>query len=263
MNWTASDSASWLSVSPASGTNGGTVTVTPSITGLAAGTYTADVTVAAAGVSGSPKTIPVTLTLDAPTPPALSCRPPRCRSRRSPAGRARRRRRWRSRTPAAARWTGRRRRARAGWPCRRRAGRTPGTITVTPSTTGLAAGTYTEDITLAAAGATGSPKTVTVTLTLDPPTPPALSVSPAALSFSAAAGRGEPGGQDAVGLEHGRRVAGLDRVGERDLAERVAGERDELRARDGDALDRRARRGHLHARTSRSRRPAPPARRRR
>ena len=45
MNWTASESASWLSVSPASGTNGGTVTVTPSISGLAAGTYTTDVTV--------------------------------------------------------------------------------------------------------------------------------------------------------------------------------------------------------------------------
>ena len=61
MNWTASDSASWLSVSPASGTNGGTVTVTPSITGLAAGTYTTDITVTAPGVAGSPKTIPVTL----------------------------------------------------------------------------------------------------------------------------------------------------------------------------------------------------------
>ena len=66
------------------------------------------------------------------------------------------------------------------------------TITVTPSIAGLAAGTYTEDITLAAAGATGSPKTVTVTLTLDPPTPPALSVSPAALSFSATQGGASP-----------------------------------------------------------------------
>src|SRR5262249_1524221 len=71
MNWTAADNASWLSVSPASGTNSGTITVTPSISGLAAGTYTTDVTVTAAGANGSPKTIPVTLTLDAPTPPAL------------------------------------------------------------------------------------------------------------------------------------------------------------------------------------------------
>ena len=45
LSWTASESASWLSVSPASGTNAGTITVTPSITGLAAGTYTTDVTV--------------------------------------------------------------------------------------------------------------------------------------------------------------------------------------------------------------------------
>ena len=86
MDWTASETASWLSVSPASGTNGGTVTVTPSITGLAAGTYTADVTVAAAGVAGSPKTIPVTLTLDPPTPPALSVSPAACRSRRVAGG---------------------------------------------------------------------------------------------------------------------------------------------------------------------------------
>ena len=45
MDWTASESASWLSVAPGSGTNAGTITVTPSITGLAAGTYTTDVTV--------------------------------------------------------------------------------------------------------------------------------------------------------------------------------------------------------------------------
>ena len=70
MDWTASESASWLSVSPASGTNGGTVTVTPSITGLGAGTYTTDVTVASAGATGSPKTVAVTFTVDPPTPPA-------------------------------------------------------------------------------------------------------------------------------------------------------------------------------------------------
>ena len=74
MDWTASESASWMSVSPGSGTNAGTVTVTPSIIGLAAGTYTADVTVAAAGATGSPKTIAVTFVVDPPppnTPPGL------------------------------------------------------------------------------------------------------------------------------------------------------------------------------------------------
>ena len=75
MDWTASDGAAWLSVSPTSGTNAGTITVTPSITGLAAGTYTTDVTVTASGATGSPKTIPVTFTVDPPTPPALSVTP--------------------------------------------------------------------------------------------------------------------------------------------------------------------------------------------
>ena len=35
-----------------------------------------------------------------------------------------------------------------------------------------------------ASGATGSPKTIPVTLTVDPPTPPALSVTPASLAFT-------------------------------------------------------------------------------
>ena len=192
LNWTASDSASWLSVSPASGTNAGTITVTPSITGLAAGTYTTDVIVAAAGATGSPKTIPVTLTVDPPTPPALSVSPASLSFAATAGGSS----------PAAKTlavsntgggsmdWTAS---ESASWlSLSPTSGTNAGTVTVTPSITGLAAGTYTEDITLAAAGATGSPKTVTVTLTLDPPTPPALSASPAALSFSATQGGASP-----------------------------------------------------------------------
>ena len=33
MNWTASESAPWLSLAPASGINAGTITVTPAIAG--------------------------------------------------------------------------------------------------------------------------------------------------------------------------------------------------------------------------------------
>ena len=44
MDWTASETATWLSLSPTSGTNAGTITATPSITGLAAGTYSTDIT---------------------------------------------------------------------------------------------------------------------------------------------------------------------------------------------------------------------------
>ena len=55
MDWTASDGAAWLSLSPASGTNAGTITATPSITGLAAGTYTTDVTITATAGDGAPR----------------------------------------------------------------------------------------------------------------------------------------------------------------------------------------------------------------
>ena len=103
---------------------------------------------------------------------------------------------------------------------------------MTPSITGLAAGTYTTDVTVTATGATGSPKTIPVTLTVDPPTPPALSVTPASLSFSGDRGRREPGGQDA------RRSANtgggtLDSTASDDAPWLTVspGERDERRAR--------------------------------
>jgi Domain of unknown function (DUF4082)/Concanavalin A-like lectin/glucanases superfamily/Fibronectin type III domain/Viral BACON domain/Bacterial Ig domain len=192
MNWTASESASWLSVSPASGTNTGTITVTPSITGLAAGTYTTDVTVTATGAGGSPKTIPVTLTVDPPTPPTLTVSPSSLSFSATEGGSS----------PAAKTlsvsntgggsmdWTAS---ETAAWlSVSPASGTNAGTITVTPTTTGLAAGTYTTDVTVSASGATGSPKTIPVTLTVDPPAPPALSVTPTSLAFSATQGGGDP-----------------------------------------------------------------------
>jgi hypothetical protein len=192
MNWTASESASWLSVSPASGTNNGTITVTPSITGLAAGTYTTDVTVTATGAGGSPKTIPVTFTVDPATPPTLTVSPTSLSFTATQGGS----------NPAAKTlsvsntgggsmdWTAT---DGAAWlSLSPTSGTNAGTITVTPSISGLAAGTYTTDITVTASGATGSPKTIPVTLTVDPPTPPALSVTPTSLSFSATQGGSDP-----------------------------------------------------------------------
>jgi hypothetical protein len=192
LSWTASDDASWLTVSPTSGTNTGTITVTPDTSGLAAGTYTATVTVSATGANGSPKTIPVTLTVDPVVPPTLSVTPSSL-SFSATAGGA---------NPAAKTlsvsntgggsmaWTAS---ETASWlgvsPA---SGTNTGTITVTPDISGLAAGTYTTDVTVSAAGATGSPKTIPVTLTVDPMTPPALSVTPASLSFSATQGGTSP-----------------------------------------------------------------------
>ena len=65
LNWTVSDSASWLSVSPASGSSSSTLTTAVNTSGLAAGTYNGTITVSATGSLS--KTVGVTLTVSAPT----------------------------------------------------------------------------------------------------------------------------------------------------------------------------------------------------
>ena len=76
LSWTAKADQSWLTVSPAAGTGPATISIQPNIAGLAGGSYSATVTVNAAGASGSPKTITVGLTLAAPAaPPALTVSP--------------------------------------------------------------------------------------------------------------------------------------------------------------------------------------------
>ena len=67
LSWAANDNAAWLSVSPASGTNNGTVSTSVNLTGLAAGSYTAIITVSAPDTTT--KTIPVTLTVSPATSP--------------------------------------------------------------------------------------------------------------------------------------------------------------------------------------------------
>ncbi|MBU6435812.1 MAG: fibronectin type III domain-containing protein, partial [Nitrospirae bacterium] len=64
VNWTVSDDAAWLAVSPASGSGSSTLTTSVNTAGLTAGTYNGTVTVSAAGTSS--KTVAVTLTVSAP-----------------------------------------------------------------------------------------------------------------------------------------------------------------------------------------------------
>jgi hypothetical protein len=70
---TASGSASWLGVTPASASAPATLSVAPSISGLAVGTYTGTVTVTAttSGTTGSPKTVAVTLNVNPAVSPNL------------------------------------------------------------------------------------------------------------------------------------------------------------------------------------------------
>jgi VCBS repeat-containing protein len=59
MNWTATTAAAWLSLSPASGTDAGTLTVTPDVTGLFSGTYVATINLTAP--NATPVSIAVTV----------------------------------------------------------------------------------------------------------------------------------------------------------------------------------------------------------
>jgi hypothetical protein len=76
MAWSASTSATWLTLSP---TSGAATSTTPSSTsvnvdtsGLVAGTYSSSIVVSAGSAAGSPRSVPVTLTLTPPSPPTVT-----------------------------------------------------------------------------------------------------------------------------------------------------------------------------------------------
>ena len=172
MDWTASESATWLSVSPASGTNTGTITVTP-VDHRPGGRDLHDRRHAstATGATGSPKTI--TGDADGRSAHAAGAvgladdaRVHRHGGRHEPRGQDGAR----SPTPAAARSTSPRPTTPRGSRVTPASATAPATLTATPTITGLAAGTYTATVTVTAttAGATGSPKTIAVTLTVEP-----------------------------------------------------------------------------------------------
>ncbi|HLH19511.1 MAG TPA: malectin domain-containing carbohydrate-binding protein, partial [Bryobacteraceae bacterium] len=66
LNWTASKTQPWLALSATSGTGAASLSVQPVTTGLAAGTYTDTVTIAAAGANPASQTVAVTLTVAPP-----------------------------------------------------------------------------------------------------------------------------------------------------------------------------------------------------
>lgn len=74
LSWTANDNAPWLTLSPASGTGNGAVTLTVTTGTLIAGSYSTTVTLNATGAASV--TVPVTFTVaTAPVPPAIGVSP--------------------------------------------------------------------------------------------------------------------------------------------------------------------------------------------
>ncbi len=179
LTWTASDNAAWLTLTPAAGTNSGTLATSVNLTGLAAGTYSGTITIAASGAAN--KTLPVSLTVN----PATTTTSPviglgqtslaftGTAGGTNPATQ--------SVTVANAgtgtlTWTAS---DNAAWlTLTPAAGTNSGTLAASVNLTGLAAGTYSGTITIAANGAAS--KTLPVSLTVNTAT---TSTSSATLSW--------------------------------------------------------------------------------
>jgi hypothetical protein len=192
LSFTAASSATWLTVTPTSGTTPGTLGVGINTTGLTAGNYTGTVTVTSTGAANSPQTVSVNLTVTSggrgnPTlmlsPNTLSYT---YQTGGTPPGKqnvavtssgtalsytAASDQTWLAVTPAS--------------------GSTPGALTVTVDPTGLAAGTYNGTLTVTSTGAANSPQTVKVTLTVTAPGSGRLVAYPRVLSFSTGGGESE------------------------------------------------------------------------
>ena len=175
---------SWLSVTPALSATPGAVTVTVNGAGLAAGTYSGNVTIASVGASNSPLNIPVTLTVGPQqtltvSPTALTfshqlgASAPATQSvSLSSSGTAL------SYTTAATTTTG------GAWLSATPASGTTNTaVTIGVSPAALGAGTYSGAVTITAPGASNSPQTVIVTLTVTAVATPAITIVGNGASF--------------------------------------------------------------------------------
>lgn len=189
-SWTASTAASWLILSPVSGTKNGTVTANVNLAGLAAGTYNTTITVTAAGATS--KTVPVALTLTAATlAPAIGFNTTSLGFSGTVGG-----------TNPSAQTIGISNTGSGtlSWVASDNAtwltlsplsGTNAGTVTATVNLAGLLSGNYTATITVTATGAT--PKTVPVTLTVTGSTSGGtIGFSPANLAFSGTVGGTNP-----------------------------------------------------------------------
>jgi cytolysin (calcineurin-like family phosphatase) len=198
LSWAASDNAAWLTLSPVSGTNNGTMTANVNLTGLAAGTYNTAISVTALGAT--PKTVPVTLTLSASTSSGTIGALPSNLAFSGTVG---------GTNPATQTfaltntgggtlsWTlsdG------AAWlqlsPASGTTTTETDTISASVTTSGLAAGTYNSFLAVTAPGAPSSPRYIPVSLTLTAaPSTPAIGLNTTSLGFAGTVGGTNPSAQ--------------------------------------------------------------------
>lgn len=163
--WTATSTATWLTVSPSSGTAPASLNVSISTDGLSAGTYNGSVQISSTGASNTPLSVAVTLTVTSTTPGPTLAVSPQALTFNYAAGSSIPDPQTISITNAgsgALSWTAS---TTDYWVAAAPAsGTAPSTLSISVNPANLAAGTYTSNVQITAAGAAGSPASIAVTL---------------------------------------------------------------------------------------------------
>ena len=193
LNWSATDNAAWLTLSPASGSGGnGAISLTAATGTLAVGNYSGSVTVSATGATNGPQTVPVDFTITAaPVPPAIGVSPTSLSFTAQQGGNNPVNQSFNISNTGGGTLTWSASDNAAWLTLSPTSGTGNGSVTASVTTGMLTAGTYNGTVTLSATGAT--PVTVPITFTVA--TAPTLSVSPSSLSYTATQGAANPTNQ--------------------------------------------------------------------
>jgi uncharacterized protein (TIGR03437 family) len=189
--YTLTPSASWITVTPSTGTSPGSFTITANPTGLPAGISTGTVTITAPGVRNSPQVVQVSLNVAQASAPALTAAPSVILFTAAPGGAAPTSQTVQlTPTAATAAYTV----TAIGSPWLTASlNATTGAVTLTADPTGLVAGTYPGSIEVSSTGITNSPYYLPVTLVVS--TTAAFAAEPPALNFGGTAGGPSPAPQ--------------------------------------------------------------------
>jgi len=187
--WTASNNESWLTIAPASGSDGDAITLSVNITGLTPGSYTDYVTVSDPAATNDPQTAEVTLTvLEVPeiTVSTTSLQFEAIEGESNPANQdvtitntgggtlawtVSNNESWLTINPTS--------------------GGTGATVTFSVDISGLSTGMYTDAATFTDANASNSPQTVNIVLYVNEP-PPTINTDVTSVGFSAEEGGANP-----------------------------------------------------------------------
>lgn len=200
LNYTISDDAAWMNVSPSSGTSTGqevTHSVSVDIGGLGEGTYSGTLSITDANAGNSPQIVAVTLTISKQAPPEISVNPTSltfsAKEGANPSSQIIKIRNsgggtltysvsdnaaWLTASPTSGSSSGE-----------------ENSHSVSVDTSGLTEGSYSAAITITDANASNSPQTVNVSLNITKEQPPEIWVSATSLTFSATEGGSNPSSQ--------------------------------------------------------------------